>query len=893
MEEVRIDYLAYASEGSIETRDLAPSNWISWELFDASANLESGTNVSFWYSTDSGTSWTEIFAGENLQGVGLSAIRFRANLTTANGTRSPMLADMNVTYQFYGNLDHIHMSMAAWSGTTDETIDLDSTGHDFFHHLTPFTEKWETDDPWGSVDPFGLYSPGKVGTWRVYCNNSADSISNYTLVNIIPGSTARIAIDPWDPGTVTTDDNLMFNVTGYDSRGNLVGPVIANWSVAGGIGTIPTGPSSSALFNPTTPGVGMVGVGDGMGHTNITNAIQVVAGSRAAVGIEPWSPGILTTDEKLNFTAYAFDADGNQIATSTVFWSVNSSIGIIPPGPSETSIFEATTMGFGAISIDDGLGHTNTTDTIEVIEGILDSIVVQPDDISIHGGDYRNFTATGYDADGHIVPLISPVWQTNAGTITNSSSSGATFKAADTEVLNGWIRVTAIFQDNITGISNLEVVLVNVRPSILGPMPDQSKPEDYGSWSIDLSSYASDLQDPLSELTWSFTDHDTSLTTIYGDNVKGNHLITFSTIPNAFGDDDITAWLRDSDGYVDSAVFYIYITPVNDMPVIQSITPFTIHYDEPYSYFFFDYVSDVETQKEDLVLSSSEPDCISFDGLWGTFLYPEELNGVTVYPIITVHDEDGGEMPTMLAITISDDHVPVLVKELPDIVLDEGEEIIGYFNLNDYFDDPDEDSLFYSSGNIHTEITINEDHSVDFKAPDDWSGNETVSFRAMDPANARAEDIILVTVLPINDPPTISGVPDLVVHYDDSARPFYNYTFDLAPYIEDVDNDISDLNVTTNDPIHIFFNNSLNTVMEIHYPESMSGQVIPVRITVSDGLAEASQEMNITVLDNWPPEISSVIPDRSFFEDSSFPNAYNVADFFLDVDGDDLTFSSR
>lgn len=892
LEEVRIDYWKYAPEGSLETEDFTPANWVSWEKFNASSVLQPGTNVTYWYSTTSGASWTEISHGESLQSVSSQTIRFRANLTTSNTTQTPNLFDMEITYQFFGSLDHIHMSLSTWTGTTDEWIDLNATGHDSFHHDTPFTQKWETDDPWGSVNTSGVYLPGMVGTWRVYCNNSDDSISNYTVVDVLPGNTSRIEIDPWDPGTLTTDDNILFNATGYDSKGNPLGPIVANWSVNGGIGSISPGPSSFALFNPTQPGIGTVTANDGIGHSNTTNIIRVVVGSRASVGIEPWSPGMITADDSVNFTAYAYDSDGNQIGYANVTWTVNGGIGTIPPGQSENATFEATTAGMGTVAINDGIGHTNNTDLITVTAGALSSIQVLPNPATVEHLEYQDFTATGYDSDGNVVTITDSVWQTNAGTITFSSAEMATLQAQDTELVGGWINVTATSQNNVSGSANVSVVVTNIQPMILGTILDQLKFEDYGSWTLDLSPHASDPQDPLSNLTWYFTNHDSSLTTISGDNVIGNHLITFSTVANAYGSDNLTIWLRDRDGYTDSQTFYVNISSVNDRPTIQSITPFTIHYDVPYTYYFYDYVSDIETTKENLSLSSDDPDHISFTGLWGTFTYPEEYNGLTVYSIVTVHDEDGDDMSTVLAITISDDYVPVLVLELPDVILDEGEEIIGYFDLDDYFDDPDQDSLFYTSGNVHVDITINDDHSVDFKAPVDWSGIEIVSFRATDPYNARAEDIVLITVNPVNDPPVISGVPDLVVRYDDPLFPDYNYTFDLAPYVSDVDNDTAELDVTTNDPSHIFFYDGQNTVMDLHYPQNMSGLTVPVIITVSDGLSSASQEINITILDNWPPEINATIPAIGFDEDTTIHNVVKLDDYFSDPDGGELTYSS-
>jgi hypothetical protein len=892
LDEVRIDYWRYFPEGNIETEDFTPVDWLGWESFNASSFEPLGTNISFQYSTDSGIFWSPISAGESLQPVLSQTIRFRANFSTSNTALSPELFEMNITFRVINPLDHIHMSLATWTGTTDEWVDLDAVGHDAFHNEVSYTQKWETNDPLGSVNASGVYLPGKIGNWRVYCNNSDDSVSNFTVVSVSGGRLARIGINPWDPGILTTDNTQLFNSIGYDSKGNSIGPIAANWSVSGGIGTIPVGPSSSALFDSTTPGLGTVSADDGNGHSNTTNIIQVIAGLRAAVGIEPWSPGTLTADESVNLTAYEFDGDGNQIGTLNVGWTVNGGIGTVPPGPSDTATFEATTMGAGTVSIDDGLGHTNTSDVITVIAGSLDRIAVQPNNITVQAGDFQVFTATGYDSEGNIVALINPIWNANAGNITNSSSTSATLKAQDAEMLNGWIRVTDVNQDNVTGTANLEVVVIDVMPIIVGTIPDQVKAEDYGSWTVDLSSFASDPQDQLSDLTWSFTGHNSSMYTISGDDVTGNHMIAFVTVLNAYGVDEVTAWLEDSDGNLDSQTFNVNITPENDRPIIQSITPFTVHYDVAHTYNFYDYVSDVETPTERLTLTSSDPDHISFNGLWGEFLYPEAFDGVTLYPYVTVQDEDGGEMSTVLAVTVSDNYVPVLILELPDVLLDEGQEVKNYFDLDDYFEDPDQDSLFYTSGNIRVEITIEANHSVNFKAPPDWHGQEIVSFRAIDPENARAEDIVLVTVFPVNDPPTISGVPDLAVHYDDPGMPQYNYTFDLTPYVDDVDNDTSELVITTSDTSHIYFYEPQNMVMAIHYPESMKGQVVTVRITVSDGLSEAFQVIEITISDNWPPEITSTIPDKTLLEDTPLLNDFTITDFFQDPDGDELTFSS-
>ncbi|HKZ48283.1 MAG TPA: hypothetical protein VJ397_05770, partial [Thermoplasmata archaeon] len=260
---------------------------------------------------------------------------------------------------------------------------------------------------------------------------------------------------------------------------------------------------------------------------------------------------------------------------------------------------------------------------------------------------------------------------------------------------------------------------------------------------------------------------------------------------------------------------------------------------------------------------------------------------------------DGGAMSTVVAVTVSDNYVPTLVRELPDVTLIEDQEILGLFDLDDYFEDADEDSLYYTYGNTHVDITIRTDHSVDFHAHGDWFGQETVGFRAIDPENARAEDLVLVTVSPVNDAPTLLPLPDLVVHYFAAPYDDYNYTFDLTPYVADVDNTAAELSVWTSDPVHINFTaagSGAGEAMLLHYPASMLGAIVEVVLTVSDGLAQASDTFRVTVSADWPPEILQANLDRlvppTFQEDTTLEDAFALADYFLDPDGEPVYYAS-
>ena len=97
LEEVRIDYWAYVSEGGIETEDFTPIDWLGWEDFNASFTEPLGTNMTFQYSTDSGMFWTGVLSGENLQPLLAQTIRFKANFKSSDRSLTPELYEMNVT----------------------------------------------------------------------------------------------------------------------------------------------------------------------------------------------------------------------------------------------------------------------------------------------------------------------------------------------------------------------------------------------------------------------------------------------------------------------------------------------------------------------------------------------------------------------------------------------------------------------------------------------------------------------------------------------------------------------------------------------------------------------------------------------------------------------------
>jgi len=452
------------------------------------------------------------------------------------------------------------------------------------------------------------------------------------------------------------------------------------------------------------------------------------------------------------------------------------------------------------------------------------------------------------------------------------------------------------FPQELTGIVNTKVNVDSLlAPKIIGTVPDVKLYEDAPPFNLYLSPYEFDFLDSGTNLNWYITGENKSLYILSGEK-SAEDILTITPIPNAFGNNLVTLWLVDSENYTTNQPLWINITPVNDNPVFSKAPNLIIHYDDPYAFDYQPYINDIDTPQVELKLFVSEnidgigdsngetSPHIKIDGLKVTYTYPESYVGIPIFVTLIAFDGQDNDAET-IQINVTDDYTPKLVIDIPDILLNEGESKFDVFDLDDYFEDPDGDSLYYSLGETYVNVSIDENNSVDVSSPTDWFGSNNVTFRAQDPVGALAEDTILIKVIPINDPPIIDDIPDyFIVHYD------VDYIFDLTPYVSDKDNELEELfivspgeNIRTDPlkPLKIILN----------YPQKLVGMEIPVALMVSDGSATANVNFIVKVTDSWPPEIDKELPDISFYEDDMIMNAFNLDNFFSDKDSDTLYFS--
>ena len=165
-------------------------------------------------------------------------------------------------------------------------------------------------------------------------------------------------------------------------------------------------------------------------------------------------------------------------------------------------------------------------------------------------------------------------------------------------------------------------------------------------------------------------------------------------------------------------------------------------------------------------------------------------------------------------------------------------------------------------------------------SPLHYNGTESVEVTVFDGAVGRGDDsqIIEITVSPINDPPTVDDMPNVVTNEDTSV--------DIILLGDDVDGDALTYTITAQPANGDVFNNGDGTVTYEPDPEYNGKDSFTYR--ASDSLL-SSGDATVTITinpGNDSPVFDEKYPDFSFDEDTDYVLSIAASD----VDGDALTF---
>ncbi len=190
----------YGQQGAIETWPFRPGiGLISWNRFDADLDEPPSTSTRFLIA--GADPWREIKIGENLTGLSLgSLIQLRVELSTTNTSQSPTVKALRVEYLWRGPLSVVRMFPASVQVSIRDNVTFNVTGHDAYGHAAPFAPVWSTTDPNGTIvkqRAGWVYTPGSVGTWRVYANSTDGRFSASATVTVYLLDSPAGAWVPW------------------------------------------------------------------------------------------------------------------------------------------------------------------------------------------------------------------------------------------------------------------------------------------------------------------------------------------------------------------------------------------------------------------------------------------------------------------------------------------------------------------------------------------------------------------------------------------------------------------------------------------------------------------------------------------------------------------------
>ncbi|MCJ7489472.1 MAG: DNRLRE domain-containing protein, partial [Thermoplasmata archaeon] len=375
----------------------------------------------------------------------------------------------------------------------------------------------------------------------------------------------------------------------------------------------------------------------------------------------------------------------------------------------------ATITSAGYLHLTTQRYHIAETIRIQVASGgsfgLSEAIVVHPAPVAsiefspegletVLEGTKTTLHATALDEYGNDVPDAELTWTITSGlgSLSAYTSDSVVFTAGD-PYQSGYINVTS---GSVTISVFISIEDIGHPPAILTPVPDQTAVEDGPTWTYDLGPHVYDPIDPDSELRWFVTNE--TLVTASNENKTGDMQLMLTPNPDMFGSNTLKLFVVDREGSFAETEFVVSIEPVNDGPTIDAIWPLVVRYDMAYAYNLKYYITDIDNEDSDLQLSVDSASLpyvvVGADSLSIIITYPLSMVGTTQSIVVTVSD---GELTgsTIIDVTVSTDNVPVLIENLPDVALYQGEAMLNAFDLDDYFMDPDEDMLYYVTGQTH------------------------------------------------------------------------------------------------------------------------------------------------------------------------------------------------
>ena len=407
----------------------------------------------------------------------------------------------------------------------------------------------------------------------------------------------------------------------------------------------------------------------------------------------------------------------------------------------------------------------------------------------------------------------------------------ATIKTPN-KLWNGTEKVTFTVTDP-AGASARETVQFTAKsvndPPVMKDIPNQTIKEKQEFKVIDLDSYVSDLDHPNAKLKWTITGNKNLKVAMSAD-----HKVTV-TAPSKYwnGKETVTFTVTDPEGAKDSRSVDFEVVSVNDPPVfVREVKDQTIDEKQQFAVIKLDdLIQDPDHKKSDISWSVKVSDAsakaapaksakkgkkgkkapaeaeTSSTGKSGlTVEIDNSHNARIVIPdkywngaariAFTATDPEGASATSSALFTVrSINDLPVISDKAPtgETIREGGKfKTIDLSTLATDADHPAKLLKWSFSGNRQLQVVLNKDNTVQIKVPDSqWHGKETITFTVTDPDGGKASHKMDFVVTEVNDPPTLSKIPNQKIKEKETFKPVA-----LDDFVKDPDNKPSEMKWT-------------------------------------------------------------------------------------------------
>ena len=201
-------------------------------------------------------------------------------------------------------------------------------------------------------------------------------------------------------------------------------------------------------------------------------------------------------------------------------------------------------------------------------------------------------------------------------------------------------------------------------------------------------------------------------------------------------------------------------------------------------------------------------------------------------------------------------------------------------NVPMIIDDIDDDLLVLTaiSDTSAVSLFISDDTVLTIHPDQNWNGVFTLSGIVTDTSGLSDTTEFLVSVDPVNDPPSINDIPDTSFFEDASLA--------IGVSGSDIDGDLLTFSTSESEFIDLFIFGNGDSLLMVPQPDWFGDLNISVFATDPDGLSDSTNFNVVVNAVDDDPFVSGYIEDIYLYEDFQEPWSLDLDEIFTDIDGD-------